>query len=513
MTRSTRILLALALIGVLLIAGCSAPQSDTAESAAPASAETSERATTEAAAGGGNLDPDNPVTITLWHYYTGENQQELEGAVAEFNQSVGRDSGVIVETVPMGNLGELEDAVTNSAKGVIHSEEMPDLFSCYADKAMELDELGALCDLSTYISTSEQDEYVPGFIEDGVLDGRLLVLPIVKSTELLYVNKTAFDEFKAANSGIDADAALGTWQSIFDLSKKYYEWTDGRTPDKPWDGKGFLGIDELANFLIISNKQLGVDLMDGNSAAVNLDPTVLKTIFDVYYPATCLGYFDQVGRFCSDDVRTGDLAAYVGSSSSASYFPTFTEIDGEQVDIELLAASYPVFDGGQPYAVQQGAGMAVAKTEPQREEAACLFLKWFTDVPQNVPFAMMTGYLPVKSAAYSSEEFDEAIASLASGDADAQNVEQVYTIALDAIVNGQPYAAKPFSNSYSVRSMLKDTLSESAAAGKEAAQSLKDQGKTAEEILASLDTDQKFEEWLTRVRTELDDMGVSYNEA
>lgn len=495
-------------------AGCAsgtAPSSSDASADASAPADTSAAVEAEPASIGENLDPSNPVTVTLWHYYTGESQSELDAAVSTFNQTVGRDNGVIVETVAKGNLRELEDAVTDSAKGVINSEEMPNLFSCYADKAMELDGLGALCDLSTYFTESEQQEYVPGFLEDGIYDGRLLVIPIVKSTELLYVNKSALDEFAADNSSY-SDASLETWESLYDLSRQYYEWIDAKTPDAPWDGKGFLGIDELANFLIISNKQLGTNLLDGDAECVNLNADTLKKIFDIYYPAVCLGYFDEVGKFRSDDVKTGDLAAYVGASSSASYFPTFTEVDNQQVDIELLAASYPVFAGGEPYAIQQGAGMAVAKADPAFEEGSCLFLKWFTDLDQNLAFARMSGYLPVKQAAYASDEIAATLAALTEGDSDEQNMQKVYDIAVEEIVNENPYAAKPFDGSYNVRSMLKNTLTDAGLAGKEKAASLKAQGQTADEVLAALNTDAEFDSWLDQVRTELDDMGITYHE-
>lgn len=506
------------MILVLLAAGCSAQEPSSEASTAASDESTQTAASTASAAGAStsnetSLDPDAPVTVTLWHYYTGENQQALDSAIDEFNQSVGRERGVIVEAVAMGNLGELEDAVTDSAKGVINSQEMPDVFSCYADKALELDELGALCDMSAYFTPDEQAQYVQGFIDDGIFDGKLIVLPIVKSTELLYVNDTALQQYAADNPGTEPAQMLSTWQSLYELSKAYYEWTDAQTPDTPWDGKGFMGIDELANFLIISNRQLGVQILDGDTGTVNLDQAALKQIFEVYYPAMSLGYFDQVGRFCSDDVRTGDLAAYVGSSSSASYFPTSVEVDGTQEDISLLASPYPVFEGGSFSAVQQGAGMAVASTEPAKEEGACLFLKWFTDIPQNVPFAMSTGYLPVKSAAYESEEFDTALAELTSGETDAQNVGEVYTIALEAIVDNGTYAAKPFAGSYDVRSMLKDSLSSIAAVGKETAQPLKEQGQSEEQILAAIDTEARFGEWMDQVRAELDLMGVTYSES
>ncbi|PKM42225.1 MAG: sugar ABC transporter substrate-binding protein, partial [Firmicutes bacterium HGW-Firmicutes-6] len=94
------------------------------------------------------LDPKNPVSITLWHYYVGDNKIALETAVDAFNKSVGSEKGVVVNAVAKGSVSELEKAVTDSAKGVINAEAMPDLFSCYPDKALEINELGKLCDLN-----------------------------------------------------------------------------------------------------------------------------------------------------------------------------------------------------------------------------------------------------------------------------------------------------------------------------------------------------------------------------
>ena len=94
------------------------------------------------------LDPKKPVSITLWHYYIGDNKIALETAVDQFNKSVGSEKGVVVNAVAKGSIAELEKAVTDSAKGIINAEPMPDLFSSYPDKGLEIDQLGKLCDLN-----------------------------------------------------------------------------------------------------------------------------------------------------------------------------------------------------------------------------------------------------------------------------------------------------------------------------------------------------------------------------
>ncbi len=455
------------------------------------------------------LDPGNPVTVTLWHYYVGENQQAMESAVAEFNQTEGMEKGVFVETVAMGSIGELEEAVTNSAKGVINSSEMPDLFSSYPDKALEIDGMDMLCDLNEYFTEEEKQLYVQDFLEEGIFaEGRFLVAPIVKSTELLYVNETDWDAFAQDVGATDAD--LETWESIYDLSQQYYNWVDEKTPAL-WDGKGMIGIDSVANYVIIGNKQLGTDIIDASSGGVVLDEAALRRVFEVYYTGISMRYFDAVGKFRSDDIKAGDLIEYVGSSSSAAYFPTWIEKNNTQSDIDLVALRYPVFEGGEPYAIQQGAGMCIAKTTPEKQEGAAVFLKWFTAPQQNITFAMTTGYLPVQAQAYESGAFAAALEVLGGGEEDLQNVGKVYEIALSQITELNTYAAKPFAGSYDARSLFQSTLMEKADAGRGMADTLKAQGLTADAVIKGLDVDAKFDEWMTDLRSGLDALGISYS--
>ena len=85
------------------------------------------------------------------------------------------------------------------------------------------------------------------------------------------------------------------------------------------------------------------------------------------------------------------------STSGAAYFPTQVTInDTESYQIETLVLPPPVFKDGSPYAVQQGAGMVVVKSDEKREYASVEFLKWFTDAQRNLQFSTESGYLPVK---------------------------------------------------------------------------------------------------------------------
>ena len=47
--------------------------------------------------GGVSLDPREPVTINVWHYYNGAQKTAFDQLINEFNESVGREKGIIVE--------------------------------------------------------------------------------------------------------------------------------------------------------------------------------------------------------------------------------------------------------------------------------------------------------------------------------------------------------------------------------------------------------------------------------
>ncbi|MDI3536202.1 MAG: multiple sugar transport system substrate-binding protein, partial [Eubacteriaceae bacterium] len=347
-----------------------------------------------------------------------------------------------------------------------------------------------------------KDKYVTEFLNGGIFDeDRFLIVPTVKSTEILYANQTALNEFFVA-TGQNA-SSLTSWEGAYQMAQQYYQYSGGRS---------LIGIDSLANYIIIGNRQLGVQIIDGANSQAVLNRQAMKKVFDVYYGGMSMGYFNAVGKFRSDDIKSGDLLAFVGSTSGAAYFPTWIEKDNTQSDIDFLALKYPVFEGGEDIAVSQGAGIAVTASTPEKEEGAALFLKWLTDPEQNIEFAMNTGYLPVEKAAYDSDGVSQKLTEMAAGETAEQNVAAVYQIALDQVEEGKTYASLPFNGSYTVRTYLEDSLESMCQSGKENAQALRDTGLDDDAVLKQLDLDARFEEWYAMVKNELDLSGIAYIE-
>ena len=103
----------------------------------------------------GKLDPQNPTVIEVWHYYNGPQKMAFDALVTEFNESVGMEKGIVVETVGQGNVSELTEKVIDAANKKVGAGDIPEIFAAYADTAYQIDQMGLVADISPYLTEAE----------------------------------------------------------------------------------------------------------------------------------------------------------------------------------------------------------------------------------------------------------------------------------------------------------------------------------------------------------------------
>lgn len=440
------------------------------------------------------LSPDNPQVLTLWHYYNGMQQQIFDHLVLAFNETVGLETGIIIEPMSQGGVDDLTGKLMDSANRKTGADSMPDIFAAYADTAHAVNKMGLVADLSPYMTAEELAEYMDSYIAEGRLDaeGGLKVFPIAKSTEMMLVNKTEWDAF-VADTGADA-SLLSTWEGVVELAKAYYEWSGG---------KAFFGRDAFANYILIGSLQLGVEMfqVEGGAMTLNVDEQVMRRLWDNYVVPYVNGWFGAYGRFRSDDVKTGQLVALVGSTSGALYFPKeVTRDDGTTYPIESLALPLPNFEGTAPCAVQQGAGLVVTKSTPEKEYAATVFLKWFTEVENNIAFSLSSGYLPVKKAANDPEALHEiAVERGVSG-----LLHEIIHTGAQITSTYRLYTNNAFDNGYEARQVVDTSMAEAASAAKAELEQLVADGMDRQEAIEKLTGDEAFDAWLEQFMQQME---------
>lgn len=471
-------------LALLMLAGCGGTSADTKTTV--------------------KLDPNKPTNITVWHYYNGAQQAAFDQLVEEFNRTAGKEEGIYVEAHSQGNVNDMQTKVKASFNKEVGSDPIPDVFASYADTAYAIEQMDMLVDLEQYMTQEELDEYVDSFVEEGRIgkNGELRIFPTAKSTEVFMMNATDWQTFADA-TGASLDD-LSTIEGVVKTAQAYYEWTDAQTPDVPNDGKAFYGRDAVANLFVIGSMQLGTELFqaENGSVTVQADEDVMRHIWDNYYVPYVKGYFSAKGKFRSDDVATGDILAYTGSTASANYFPSTVETADGEKNIECTILPAPGFEGGEDYNVQQGAGMVVSKTDEEHEYASVQFLKWFTQEQNNLLFSSTSGYLPVKKNALTKDMLDEVIQkdNLELSD----NMYNTLTTSFDTAKNSKLYTNKPFEHGSEARNVIDQNLSDKAAADREQVEQLLAQGQSLEEATASYVSDEAFQTWLTAFREALD---------
>lgn len=434
----------------------------------------------------------DPVTITVWTYYNGDQLETFNQLVSEFNETVGKSSGITVEGSSQGTVNDLETNVLASANGEVGASPMPNIFSAYADTAYTLDQMGFVMDLSSYLTDEERSAYIDNYLDEGDFsgDGSMKIFPVAKSTELLFLNDTDWSAFAQATGASYDD--LATIEGLVKTAELYYNWTDEQTPEKD-DGRALFGRDAMANYLLLGARQLGCQIFDveNGKMTLNFDREVVRKLWDNYYVPYVKGYFASSGRFRSDDIKTGNIIGYVGSTSSATFFPTQVSLeDAESHAITLKVLPCPKFEGGEDYAVQQGAGMVVTKTDDEATVKACVeFLKWFTEPEHNISFSVGSGYLPVTKEANDMEAIRKNDTSL------SDSMDSILTQAVDTVNSNQMYTTKAFGSGQDARKVLEYGMSDLAAADRATVEERIADGLSFADASAEFLSDEYFETW------------------
>lgn len=429
------------------------------------------------------------ISLNIWTYYNGNIESSFQNIISEFNNTKGAEERIVVSSVSQGSkVSDLSDALIASANKELGSDPMPDLFISYADCAYELDKLGMLAEIDNYFSKSELENFNSDFLEEGMFDGKLKILPVSKSTEALYINKTDFDKFLINNPpcGVPYDD-LNTFEGLIKVSKVYYEKT----------GKAFFGRDSMDNYFVTGAKQLGIDILGYRNGefGINFNRDVFKRLWDSYYVPYVLGYFDSIGKFRSSDVQSGTILCYIGSTSSGGYFPKSVFLnESESYPIEEEIRCIPIFEGGSRVAVSQGAGFCITKSTSERENASAIFLKWLCQKENIESFAKTSGYFPATKDGFS----NEFIASQES-----ELYKKSFDVCKKTLDSYQMYTNVVGLNGTDYRNFLRDSFNSELLNAK----TIIKNSVNVDETKENLTSDSYFEAWYLSLQQKVNSIG------
>ncbi|MDR0898280.1 MAG: extracellular solute-binding protein [Oscillospiraceae bacterium] len=343
-----------------------------------------------------------PVAITFWHSMSDKAGALVQQYVADFNETVGKEQGIVVTEAFQGPYADATQKLQSilTAQGY---DSLPDLMQLdttakitYAtsEVAYTIDELmasGAAVDLAQYAQSPL------GVWKYG---DQQLGLPFSTSTTVLYYNKTLLDAAGVAIPQTFADIAALAAKLPAQNEHGQPIHAMAAVPNTP----------SLANWL----GQLGSYVVNYRNGAEQsatelacIDNGALVTFLSEWKALYASGALLNQGSGLTDMFVAGQLALLPESSSrTASLIASIGD------KFELGVAYYPRVNAtATAGATTSGGGLFLFDSgDEARKAAAWAFMDYLTSAAVQADFAIGTGYLPANLASVDESAYQAMIA-------------------------------------------------------------------------------------------------------
>ena len=299
---------------------------------------------------------------------------------------------------PCPTANTIHELVLAAANGEPGAAELPIYFSSYPKTVMALPDDSILVDYQDYFSEEELSAFIPASWKKGMVNDRLVVLPVAKSQRSCSSTRPSLTVFSGNRGDAGGSGYLGR---AFKAAEVYADWTDAQTPDIPDDAKSMFVHDYY-----FTTSRWGRNPWARISSRVTgwpLAPLSRRRGSHWRRPrfraASC-----SRAVYATESIRTGDSIVSVASSASSLYYSdVVTYPDNTSEEITIISRPCPVFEAGENLVMQRGVGFCTVRSTPEREQAAVTFLKWLTEPERNVEFVTRAGYMPVTREAFENE--------------------------------------------------------------------------------------------------------------
>ena len=395
--RTTYFVLVLTLaLSVVFSASCSARQgAPVAEQGADAGAPTAAAARGCAASIHGDLRAvvPNGQVLTYWHPYTGDQERLLHTLVDEFNRTNG--FGIVVLAESQGSPARLHRSIA----GGVETGRLPDLATSQPGFVATYAGQRALTPLDCY-ATSPQWGYTQAKRDDfyafALSAGYLPQLraqygwPFHTSAEVMVYNADWLAEL-----GYDGPPA--TWEEFSEMAcaASQQPFSDSRGEGVPAGYEVTIDARRFATFVLSRG---GAVINEDNSAYVfggqeGLDALALLR--------------DLMGRGCAQliTVRGEDQVDFSAGRvlfaiAPVHHLPEYRKAVEESAGFGWDIVPPPHHaDRDGPTMHIYGPSFAILRSNPERQLAAWLFVRWMSEPEQQALWAISTSYYPTRQAA------------------------------------------------------------------------------------------------------------------
>jgi len=394
--------------------------------------------------GQGAPDPANPTKITFYSYSLAYPTMKagMEHLIKEFNETVGKEKGVVVEGVADTTMQQYKADISAGKEVDVVQHPFNSLDSSRLSLGFEAYE--------DVFPKDELEEHLqdisPNALELGKIDGKMYGLAFTFSTPIVFINGNLFKE-----AGLDPANPPKTWADVKEASLKIKAATGkdgfGLAPNNGWVTEG----------VILSNG--GEVLSKDRKSAKFAGPESVAAIElwkDLYENGA---HAQGTDSELSEQFMAGNLGMYVSSTSLYSGIKKASEAGGW----EVFGAGLPQFGDKPAVPVNSGSMLAVRPSSPAKEAAIWEFIKFVTGDRGYTIITSEIGYLPLRTA----------LADDPNGLKDFIDRNPLYRINLEQLSRIKPVAIWPGEYATEAFTAFTDAIVKSVMGGGDTAATLK----------------------------------------
>lgn len=380
------------------------------------------------------VDPFDGITVEFYSTMGADLKAVCDEAIGRFQAIF---PGIRIKHESIGSYDDVRDQIATELS--VGAE--PNIAYCYPDHIALYNMAEAVQTLDDFINSTENtgdkfkatepqpigltqeqiDDFIPGYYQEGKEfgDGLMYSLPLSKSTEVLYYNKTFFDKHKLT--------VPTTWTEMKAVCAEIKKIEKNSIP---------LGYDSESNWFITMTEQLGTPYTSATGTKYLFNTAANREFVKEFREWSDAGYVttkEIFGGYTSDafkkaDGEVGKSYMSIGSSAGASHQRPTKGADGAYpFDVGIttipqaksLDPDHAEYDAEyQGKVISQGPSLTIFKRDNQDELLATwLFARFLTtDVRFQASFSMASGYVPVLKSVADNEVYADWMATADGGD-------------------------------------------------------------------------------------------------
>ena len=284
----------------------------------------------------------------------------------------------------------------------------------------------------------KQEEIVPEFLQECVLEDHYYAMPYMRSTEALYVNQDMVEKL-----GYELPDVV-TWDFVWEVSEKAMKKNEdgtfkinGQNVMIPFIYKS------TDNMMITMLKQLDAPYSTENGEVLIFNDTTKGLLEEIFKHAKSRAFSTfAISSYPGNFLNAGQCIFAIDSTAGATWMGSdapMLDIHEEQVvPFRIKVMPIPQFNPESPKMISQGPSICVFnKDDPQVVLASWLFTQYLISNKVQLGYAETEGYLPVTLKAQNSEEYLDYLSRKGEDD-------DHYSVKIDASLLLQKHTSDTF---------------------------------------------------------------------